>query len=146
MDKSHNEDSLTSGDTSMTQQSHIGILYGGRDYRFDTAGHNQRWLDALRTTYAINLLITGGALGADREGYDWAQDRGVDQLVVPANWTRDGKPAGPIRNKRLVDLAQLLSRTSHRPLMGIEFPGGKGTANMRERLIKNGITIERKHR
>ena len=50
-------------------------------------------------------VITGAARGADALAHAWASDRGHTNWSVPANWDKDGKMAGFIRNQRMLDLA-----------------------------------------
>lgn len=40
-------------------------------------------------------------IGADKLGEDYAYEKGYDLEMYPANWKRYGKPAGPIRNKKM---------------------------------------------
>ena len=55
-------------------------------------------LDALRPA----IVIEGGATGADAIARQWARDRGAYLDTYPADWNRDGKAAGPIRNARML--------------------------------------------
>lgn len=74
-------------------------------------------LDALDPT----LVIHGGANGADALAGFWALDNLVSVQIYPANWARDGRRAGPIRN------AIMLSQNQDATLLA--FPrGGPGTA------------------
>lgn len=51
----------------------------------------------------VMTVIEGGAKGADALAAFWAQSHeGVCWIQVPANWARDGKAAGPIRNQRML--------------------------------------------
>jgi hypothetical protein len=47
-------------------------------------------------------IIEGGAPGADLIARLAAMELGLDVVEVPANWTRYGKAAGPIRNDRML--------------------------------------------
>ena len=51
-------------------------------------------------------IIQGGAEGADSLAYSIAKELGLDFETYEAEWTRYGKPAGPIRNKRMLDEGQ----------------------------------------
>src|SRR5690606_25211324 len=81
----------------------------------------------------ISVLIHGAARGADSIAGQWAASRGVEALSFPANWTRDGKAAGPIRNQRMLDEGQ--------PDVVIAFPGGGGTADMVRRAKAAGVQV-----
>lgn len=47
------------------------------------------------------LFLTGGCRGADSLGEKYALDHGFELKIIKAEWKRFGKPAGPIRNKKL---------------------------------------------
>lgn len=53
-------------------------------------------------------IISGGALGADRLGERYAQERGYNIKVFSADWDKHGKSAGPIRNQSMVDIGDRL--------------------------------------
>lgn len=36
--------------------------------------------------FQIDLLISGGAKGADKMGKEWAERHGIDTLIFPAEW------------------------------------------------------------
>lgn len=51
----------------------------------------------------ITEVISGTASGADQLGERWAAARNLTISRYPANWNRDGRAAGYIRNKEMVD-------------------------------------------
>ncbi len=56
--------------------------------------------------YTHNIVvISGGAKGADKCGERYAQDRGLQVEVYPAEWDKYGNAAGPIRNKQMAAIA-----------------------------------------
>lgn len=79
-------------------------------------------------------IIQGGARGADRMAREWAETFRVPYREFPANWDRDGKAAGPIRNQRMID--------EGKPDLVIAFPGGSGTADMVRRARRAKIRVE----
>jgi hypothetical protein len=80
---------------------HKVIVCGSRF--FDNADMIYETLDAYRARIGPHMfLITGGAAGADSIAHRWADDRGVDHMVLYAKWDVEGKGAGPIRNKRML--------------------------------------------
>lgn len=100
------------------------LVFGGRDYQFRETVFSV--LDGYLSTYGDDLIIIHGgcSTGADRFTDQWAHDREVDCLRVPAKWIRHGSPqAGPIRNRRMAK--------AYRPGEAVSFPGGRGTRNMR---------------
>lgn len=97
-------------------------------------------LDELHASEAIDLLIQGGAKGADTVAKEWAIERAVHVLTMPANWERDGKAAGPIRNGQMVKKGVEYNALG-RSVLVLAFPGGRGTANMIEQSHKAGLLI-----
>lgn len=97
------------------------LVCGGRDYSNWAYG----WLrlDQLHMEHdhKIELVINGGASGADAMSSQWARERRIQWCEFPANFDRLGKPAGPIRNEIMVRIMQ--------PDLVVAFPGGTGTAN-----------------
>jgi hypothetical protein len=67
-------------------------------------------------------IIHGCATGADALADEWSKLREIPHWCFPAEWQKFGAKAGPIRNKRMRDLAN--------PTQCIAFPGGRGTLNM----------------
>lgn len=107
------------------------LVCGGRNY-----ADRERVYSILDTAHAANpiiLLIHGGASGADRLGADWAISRHVSCGEYPANWDRDGKAAGPIRNQLMLE--------DTKPHLVISFPGGRGTADMVRRAKNAGVPV-----
>lgn len=119
------------------------VVYGGRDYSnvvrlFGVLDHYHR------ESGGFAVVIEGEADGVDKLARAWAESRGVPFLPFPADWDdlttppvvlrhrRDGTSynaaAGGTRNQRMID--------EGKPDVGIEFPGGRGTADMHKRLAK----------
>lgn len=84
-------------------------------------------------TLPITLLIQGGATGVDEAAKRWAQARGIPVMEFPANWTHQGKAAGPIRNAAMLKYGQ--------PELVVAFPGGNGTANMVKLARAAGVPV-----
>ncbi len=54
------------------------------------------------------IIISGTARGADQLGERYAHERGYAVEKYPADWNRDGKAAGPIRNAQMAKVADAL--------------------------------------
>ena len=83
----------------------------------------------------VHLLLHGGARGADVAIGHAAQQLGWSALVMPAQWERHGRAAGPIRNRELLEqaIAKAVAHTSPGSLASVlvvAFPGGPGTASL----------------
>jgi hypothetical protein len=107
------------------------LVCGGRDYA-DVGALNEA-LDALHRERAVTLLIHGAARGADSLAAAWARSRGIPTLAFPANWKKDGKAAGFVRNARML--------RDGRPDLVVAFPGGKGTAHMVRLARDAGVPV-----
>lgn len=53
----------------------------------------------------INCVISGAAKGADTLGEQWAKEKGIEVMRMPAEWDKYGKAAGHIRNKEMAEKA-----------------------------------------
>lgn len=108
------------------------IICGGRDYHIGEDGI--AWLDAMHTETPFDLVVTGGAKGADHKATWWAMSRGIDVVVFMANWKKRGRKAGPFRNRKMAEYISLMSNCHFdgnlKRCAVIAFPGGKGTAHM----------------
>ena len=108
------------------------LVCGGRD--FDDEALLTKILDELNELHHFTALIEGDARGADQLAGKWAEARGIEHLVFPANWKKYRAAAGPIRNKQMLDEGM--------PDLVIAFPGGKGTANMIQQALDKGVSVE----
>lgn len=97
---------------------HRALVAGGRDY------HNARRLYAIMDHYRkqIELVIQGRAAGVDSYAREWCVNRDVPFLEYPAEAFKSPTE----RNRQMI--------LRGRPTVGIIFPGGRGTADMVERL------------
>jgi len=107
------------------------LVYGGRDFADEQKVRDV--LHALRQKGAEFLLIQGGASGADMLARNWAIGNGEPCCTFHAPWGALGKSAGPIRNRWMQEYG--------RPTFAVEFPGGRGTADMRSILEAHSVEI-----
>ncbi len=110
------------------------LVCGGRNY----VGRDGLWeaLNVIRHTRGRGqnvAIIHGGARGADSLAALFAQENGLCEIVVKANWEVHGKGAGPIRNQWMLDYCN--------PDLVVAFPGGAGTADMVRRARKAGVEV-----
>lgn len=109
------------------------LVCGSRTY--SDRAQLYRVLDAAHAANPIELLIAGGAPGADSLAVDWAGMASVKAQVFNADWERYGNAAGPIRNQQMLD--------EGKPHLVIAFPGKKGTANMVKLAEAAGVPVAR---
>lgn len=107
------------------------LVCGGRDYDDHTTLYAV--LDKYHHEVGIDVLIEGGARGADRMASFWAADRDVTPERYEADWEHFGKMAGGMRNQRMLN--------EGKPDLVIAFPGGKGTADMVRKARRAGVEV-----
>jgi hypothetical protein len=83
----------------------------------------------------VHLVLHGGARGADAAIARAAHQLGWASLVMPAQWQRHGRAAGPIRNRELLEQAVARAVANSSPghqvsVLVMAFPGGAGTASL----------------
>lgn len=112
------------------------LVCGGRNYsdKVHLFSVMDSWMtQCLLRVDPIEIIITGGAPGADALACFWAQERRVAHDEYRADWERYGKSAGPVRN------AQML--LYGKPSAVIAFPGGRGTADMCAKARAAGVPV-----
>ena len=79
------------------------------------------------------IIVSGHAKGADTLGEKYAQERGLNIELHPADWQRHGRAAGPIRNAEMAAEADAL----------IAFWDGqsRGTSNMIKIAKEKGLQV-----
>jgi hypothetical protein len=84
---------------------------------------------------AGSVVISGGAPGADRLAERAARSLGLQLVVMPADWRRHGRAAGPIRNAAMLAAG---------PELVLAFWDGvsRGTADMVQRSRAAGVSVE----
>jgi hypothetical protein len=107
------------------------LVCGGRNFT------DSQWLywflDSFHKTYQIDVIIEGGAKGADRLARTWAINNNIPVETYEADWESHGRAAGPIRNAKML--------IEGKPDYVIAFPGGTGTANMMEKARNASVPI-----
>ncbi len=112
------------------------LVTGGRDY--DDAAFVSKVLHKyLQHAGTGNLcVINGGARGLDTLATNWCLANGVPCIVMPAAWDYYKKSAGAIRNSWMLKWCS--------PTHCRVFPGGTGTANMREQAVRAKLIVRPK--
>jgi hypothetical protein len=132
----------------------ILLCTGGRSYADRARVFAE--LDKVHAETPIVVLMHGAARGADTLASLWWHDRQEARLAAmsglaqaaypfiearrPANWSRDGKAAGPIRNAAMVREVCGMRAPGRRALC-LAFPGGSGTADCIRRARAAGIEV-----
>ena len=107
----------------------IGIIgsRGFNDYELLKGVMNQ-YIDK------VDVVVSGGAVGADKLGERWASENGKSCLVFLPEWNKYGKSAGFKRNQDIVKNSELV----------LAFWDGtsKGTKSSIDLCEKYGITVK----
>lgn len=95
-------------------------------------------------TIKPSLLFHGGARGADTLAGRWCDETGTDCVVIPALWGSHGKQAGTLRNKRMLELANMTAQASQMPITILAFPmpDSIGTKHCMAQAKKMGLHVE----
>ena len=106
------------------------LVCGGRDYS------NKKKVEDVLFEYDkdIDVLIQGGARGADKLAREWCDVNGVPCLTMHAAWAKYNKSAGSIRNHWMLEYAGPIT-------LVLAFPGGNGTRHMIQTATLAGIPV-----
>jgi len=110
------------------------IIAGSRDF-CDYEVLRDRCEDVLAITMAMGnvIIVSGHAKGVDQLGERFACENCLQSFVIPAEWEKYGRAAGPIRNKKMAEYADAL----------IAFWDGKsnGTKSMIKLALAKGLKL-----
>lgn len=107
------------------------LVCGGRDFR-DVVLMG-RVMKQVHLERNITCVIHGDYRGADRHADIWARWNRIAVEPYPAKWKEQGRAAGPIRNRRMID--------EGKPDLVVAFPGHDGTNDMIEAALEAGIEV-----
>lgn len=107
------------------------LIAGGRDFA------DKQFLEQYMSKYLedATLVISGTAKGADSLGEKWANSNDIPVERYPAQWSKYGAAAGPIRNQEMLDKGK--------PDLVVVFKGGTGSAHMAKIARKAGVKVMR---
>ena len=92
---------------------------------------------ALQEAYMLDreemAVVSGGATGVDEMAEAWAKEMNLPMFVIKPDWKRWGKAAGPIRNSKIVELADTL--------VAFSTPNTTGTMDTLKKARKKGIPV-----
>lgn len=107
------------------------LVTGGRD--FDDRKVFHAFMATLFVDRHLDTIIHGACGGADRMADTWARMWHLNIERYPANWSKYGRKAGPMRNEQML--------REGKPNLVVAFPGGRGTADMVRRARKAGVEV-----
>ena len=74
-------------------------VVGSRNFTHKVILENE--LDSIKNQ--IELIISGGAVGADTLAENWAKENKIQTLIIKPNWKTYGRSAGVVRNKQIIE-------------------------------------------
>lgn len=107
------------------------IIAGGRD--FNDYGLLEKYCDKILSNVSDVEIVSGNAKGADLLGELYAKNKGIPIKIFPADWDKNGKRAGYMRNIDMASYADAL----------IAFWDGKslGTKHMIDYAKSKGLKV-----
>ncbi len=90
-----------------------------------------KFLDESRELITITEVVCGMAKGADEAGRQWALWNHIPVKEFPADWKKNGRGAGFVRNREMAEYADAL----------IIFPGGRGSMHMAQTAFEMNLEI-----
>lgn len=110
------------------------LVCGGRD--FEARGVVWEHLERVLHEQPFTTLVHGACpTGVDAAADSWARSHFLAVWRFPADWRCYGKPAGPLRNARMMREA--------RPALVLAFPGNTGTEGMVKIALAAGAEVRR---
>lgn len=105
-------------------------VIGSRTY--NDYGHIEKILKELPITH----IVSGGSYGVDALAEWYATTYNIPYTVIPAEWSEHGKAAGPIRNTKIIESAELVVA-----FWDMRSPGTKDSINKARKLNKQLLVI-----
>jgi hypothetical protein len=105
------------------------IIAGGRDFTSFNIVQ-----DAIKASgFEITEVVSGKAKGVDTLGEIYALGANIPVVGFPADWNKNGRAAGPMRNKEMAEYADAL--------IAVWDGVSKGTANMIMQARRNRLEV-----
>ena len=91
-------------------------------------------IELVSKTIKITEVVSGKCpTGVDKFGEEWAASKGIPVKPFPADWKKNGRAAGPIRNRQMAEYADLL--------IVVTTGDSKGSFNMIDEMNKLGKPV-----
>ena len=83
--------------------------------------------------FVITEVVSGGARGVDTLGEQYAKEHSLSCKRFPADWSKYGRAAGPIRNEQMAEYAEAL--------VALPVKTSKGTRHMIKAATARGLRV-----
>lgn len=108
---------------------------------------SRTWEDKLRIKSILNsvkdkieIVVAGGARGADRLAEESCKELGIKCKVMKADWDRHGKSAGYRRNEEML---KYIMKYPNKAVLAFRMPGeSKGTDHMIKISKEAGVLVK----
>ncbi len=107
----------------------VVLITGSRDWPFPEMIKAE-----LQKLPAGTTIIEGGAKGADRGARLAARELGMPVTTIMADWLAHGRAAGPIRNRKMLDMKPDL-------VLAFRMNMSRGTSDCIAEAFKRGIKV-----
>lgn len=104
------------------------IIAGSRDFK----DWNKFIAHTEKIGWNITSIVSGGARGVDKLGENFARAVDIPLHIMKADWEKNGKSAGYIRNGEMADYAD--------SLVALWDGESKGTKNMIEQAMRKKLS------
>jgi len=126
--------SSSTTNSSNSSRRRIAVV-GSREFK--SLDLISQWLDFANDKWDGNIvLVSGGCRGVDKTAEQWAIDRKINRDIFLPNWNQQGKKAGILRNKQIVENADFIIAFWDEESSGTEF-----TLNYAKKLGKPCIIV-----
>lgn len=85
------------------------------------------------TPFEITEVVSGTCKGVDQLGEEWAERKGIPVKKFPADWSKHGRRAGPLRNREMAKYADAL--------IAIWDGKSRGTRSMIDEALREGLEV-----
>lgn len=110
------------------------IISGDRNWTGSELESKMEWL--FRQMPVGTIITHGGCKGVDMTADKVACKLGILVDLVPADWERYGRAAGPIRNKQMLDKGPQVVYAFHQKI-----ESSRGTKDMINQTKRRGIPV-----
>lgn len=99
----------------------------------------EKEVDGIRSDVDVTLIVSGGCKGADSLAEKYAISNNIPISIHKPDWDMYGKAAGPIRNKLIIDEADIVLAF---PQKGVIHSGTRNSISLANKAHKKVIITE----
>ena len=96
----------------------------------------EHWMNHAKEKWQNITVVSGGAVGVDKQAESWAIKNQIDRDIYIPSWNTQGKKAGILRNKKIVENADFVLA-----FWDEESPGTESSLNYAKKIGKPCIIV-----